>query len=104
MPRPYVSREAYTSFAAWQLADLSLFRHVPHILRSWVHNNQAWRLQNTFGQNYGSESSGRRYHSVNGAAVLDEFAHRMTVAADEPIYKFIHVGIPHMPVVVNARV
>ena len=40
---------------------------------------------------------------MNGAAVLDEFAHRMTVAADEPIYKFIHVGIPHMPVVVNAE-
>jgi len=103
MPRPYVSREAYTRFAAWELADLSLFRHVPHLLRPWVHNNQAWRLQNTFGQNYGSASSGRRYHSVNGAAVLDEFAHRMTVAADEPIYKFIHVGIPHMPVVVDAQ-
>jgi hypothetical protein len=102
MPRPYVSYEAYTRFSAWQLADLSLFRHAPHILRSWIYNDQAWRLQNTFGENYGSGTSGRRYHPVNGAAVLDEFAHRMRVATNEPMYKFIHVGIPHLPVAVNA--
>ena len=29
MPRPYVSYAEYTRFAAWQLADLSLFRHAP---------------------------------------------------------------------------
>lgn len=102
MPRPYVSYEAYTQFAAWQLADLSLFRHAPHLLRPRIYNNQAWRLQNVFGENLAGESSGRRYHPVNGAAVLDEFARRMTVAVDEPLYKFIHVGIPHMPVAVNA--
>jgi len=103
MPRPYVSYEAYTQYAAWQLADLSLFRHAPHILRPWIHNDQAWRLQNTFGQNQGGASSGRGYHSVNGAAVLGDFARRMIVASDERLYKFIHVGIPHLPVAVNAE-
>ena len=102
MSRPYVSYGAYTRFAAWELADLSLFRHAPHILRPQIYNGQAWRLQNTFGQNLGSQTSERRYHPVNGAAVLDEFAHRMTVATSAPLYKFIHVGIPHLPVVVNA--
>jgi hypothetical protein len=102
VPRPYVSYEAYTRFAAWQLADLSLFRHAPHILRPRIYNNQAWRLQNAFGENVGGESSGRRHHPVNGAAVLDEFGRRLRLAIDEPLYKFIHVGIPHMPVAVNA--
>lgn len=103
MPRPYVSYEAYTEFAAWQLADLSLFRHAPHVMRSWIFNGQAWRLQNRFGQNLSTASTSRRYHPVNGAAVLDEFARRMRVTTDEPMYKFIHVGIPHLPVVVNAE-
>ena len=31
--RPYVSYDDYILFTAWQLADLSLFRHAPHILR-----------------------------------------------------------------------
>jgi hypothetical protein len=34
--------------------------------------------------------------------VLDEFARRMRVGTDEPLYKFIHVGIPHPPVALNA--
>lgn len=102
MPRPYLSYEAYTQYAAWQLADLSVFRHAPHIVRPWIHNDQAWRLQNALGGNQGGASSGRQYHGVNGAVVLDGFARRMTAATDERLYKFIHVGIPHLPVVVNA--
>ncbi len=104
MPRPYVSYDAYTRFAAWQLADLSLFRHAPHAARPWIFNDQAWRLQNWFGQTPGSQrSQDRRYHSVNGAVVLDAFAREMAVRIDEPLYKFIHVGIPHLPVVVDAN-
>ncbi len=33
IPRPYVSYDDYTRFAGWQLADLSVFRHAPHVLR-----------------------------------------------------------------------
>jgi hypothetical protein len=101
--RPYVGRDAYTRFAAWQLADLSLFRHVPHFARPYVYNDQAWRLQKFFGENPRGETAGRRYHPVNGAVVLDEFARRMKPATDEPVYKFIHVGIPHLPIAVNAN-
>jgi hypothetical protein len=99
MRRPYVSYREYTQFAAWELADLSLFRHVPHILRPAIHNDQKWRLQQWFGP---GDTSVRRYHSANGAVVLDELARRFVPAIDQPLYKFIHVGIPHQPVVVNA--
>jgi len=103
MPRPYVSYDAYTRFAAWQLADLSVFRHAPHILRPSIYNDQNWRLQAVFGEDQRSKASGRGYHPVNGAAVLDQFAQRLTPAVDGPMYKFMHVGIPHLPVAVNAN-
>ena len=49
LPTPYVTYDVYTQFAAWQLADLSLFRHVPHALKPAVYNDQAWRLQTALG-------------------------------------------------------
>ena len=98
--RPYVSYREYTRFAAWELADLSLFRHAPHLLREEIYNDQQWRLQQIFGLR---DTSTRRYHPANGAAVLDDFARRLTPAVDGPVYKFIHVGIPHLPVVLNAH-
>jgi hypothetical protein len=102
MPRPYVSYQEYTRFAAWQLADLALFRHVPHAARPAIYNDQEWRLQTWFGGR-STETKERRYHPVNGEVVLADFARRMTPAVDEPVYKFLHVGIPHPPVTVNER-
>jgi hypothetical protein len=99
MRRPYVAFDEYVQFTTWQLADLSLFRHAPHIVRPRIFNNQEWRLQKTFGP---GDTSTRRYHAVNGQHVLNEFATRFTVTTDEPVYKFIHVGIPHPPVTVTA--
>jgi Sulfatase len=98
--RPYMGYREYTRFAAWELADLSLFRHAPHILREGIYNDQKWLLQQVFGPR---GTSTRRYHSGNGAALLDEFARRLTPAVDGPLYKFMHVGIPHLPVVLNAN-
>jgi hypothetical protein len=100
LPRPYVSYDDYTQFTAWQLADLALFRHAPHILRPAIYNEQSWRLQALFGP---GDTTTRRHHPVNGAVVLNEFARRLTRATEEPTYKFIHVGIPHQPVAVNGE-
>jgi hypothetical protein len=98
IPKPYVSYGEYTRFVAWQLADLSLFRHAPHELRPWIHNNGEWRLQTRLGP---GDTRSRHHLPVNGAAVLGELAERLTVRVDEPLYKFIHVGIPHMPIAVD---
>jgi hypothetical protein len=100
LQRPYVSYDEYIQFTAWQLADLSLFRHAPHILRPLIHNDESWRLQAVFGP---GDTSTRRHHSVNGAVVLYEFAKNMRPTTDEPVSKYIHVGIPHRPVVVNGN-
>jgi hypothetical protein len=98
--RPYVSYDDYIQFTAWQLADLSVFRHAPHILRPAIFNNESWRLQTVFGP---GDTKSRRHHSVNGAVVLGEFATRLKPSTDEPLHKYIHVGIPHRPVTVNGK-
>lgn len=100
LQRPYVSYDEYVRFTAWQLADLSLFRHAPHILRPLIHNDESWRLQAMFGP---GDTRTRQHHSVNGAFVLSEFARKLTPAVDEPVSKYIHVGIPHRPIVVNGN-
>jgi hypothetical protein len=68
-------------------------------LRPTIYNNQQWRLQAVLGP---GDTRLRRHFPVNGAAILREFAERMRPAVDEPVYKFIHVGIPHRPVIVTA--
>jgi sulfatase-like protein len=100
LPTPYVTYDAYVRFAGWQLADLALFRHSPHVLKPWVYNDQSWRLQTWFGQSI--DTTGRRYMPVNGQAFLADYTKRMHVGHDRPNYKYLHVGIPHWPVSVNA--
>jgi hypothetical protein len=103
MPRPYVPFDEYTRFAAWQLADLSLFRHVPHILRPRIYNGQKWRLQSLMvGRTLSRATNQRRHHSGNGERVLAQFTERMKPAVDGPVYKFMHVGVPHPPVTLRA--
>ena len=97
--RPFVSYPEYVQFAGWQLADLSLFRYAPHVLRPKIYNNDEWRLQTRLGP---GDTRSRRLHPVNGAAVLNELAHRAKIVTGEPLYKYVHVGIPHLPLAVDA--
>lgn len=100
LPTPYVTYDAYVRFAGWQLADLALFRHSPHLLKPWIYNDQSWRLQTKFGSS--TDTAGRRFLPVNGQAFLADYTARMRVAHDQPTYKYLHAGIPHWPVSVNA--
>src|SRR5687767_10100523 len=100
LPMPYVTYSAYVRFAGWQLADLALFRHSPHMLKPWVYNEQSWRLQTRFGQSV--DTPGRRYLPVNGQAFLADYTAKIRVGHERPSYKYLHVGIPHWPVSVNA--
>jgi hypothetical protein len=102
LPTPYVTYEAYVQFTAWQLADLSLFRHSPHLLKPWIYNGQSWRLQNAFGHEK-ADTAGRRHLPVNGEAFLRDFTPRLRVAHDRPLYKYVHVGVPHWPMTLDAE-
>ena len=101
LPTPYVTYDAYVRFTAWQLADLSLFRHSLHLLKPAIYNNQSWRLQNAFGQD-NSDTAGRRHFPVNAEAFMRDFTPRLHVAHDRPLYKYVHVGIPHWPMTLDA--
>ena len=48
------------------------------------------------------DTLGRRYGPVNGEAFLTDYTARVRVAHDRPTYKYVHVGIPHWPVSVDA--
>ncbi len=102
LPTPYVTYKAYVKFTAWQLADLSLFRHAPHLLKPAIYNDQSWRLQNLFG-NENADTAGRRHLPVNGEAFLKDFTPRLHVAHDRPLYKYVHVGVPHWPMTLDAE-
>ena len=102
IPRPYVRYGEYAKFAGWQLVDLSLFRHAPHAIKQWIYNDQRWRLQTRFGQTDDGATTRRRYHPGNGRAFLDDFVRLVRVNREQPVYKFLHVGIPHQPVVLDA--
>ena len=101
IPRPYTTYRDYTRFAAWQLIDLTLFRHAPHVIKPWIYNDQAWRLQTLYGRGQSSDTASGRHLPVNGQVFFEEFTRRMTVSRQRPVYKFLHVGIPHAPIALD---
>ena len=98
IPTPYGSYRDYVRFAAAQLFDLSLFRHVPHGFKAWVYSDQTWLAQSW----YSEQQQARNFPASNHAAFLQDVAGRMTVARDGPLYTFIHVAIPHPSMVLDA--
>ena len=99
IPTPYGSRREYLKFAAAQLVDLSLFRHVPHGIKSRVYNEQAWLLQSL----YSEQQVGRNTLTSGHVAFVKDYTRRLRTATDQPVYTFLHVAIPHPPVVMDSR-
>ena len=101
IPTPYGSYESYVRLAAAQVLDLTLFRHVPHGLKTRVYNDDAWLVQRPLVEQ-SRASKARSFRASNHVAFLDEATARMTVGFRLPVYLFIHVAIPHPPIVVDA--
>lgn len=97
VPTPFASRRSYERFAAAELFDLTLFRHVPHGLKGMVYNDDTWLTQRLTG------ASARGSRPSNHVAFLDEFTDRMAPATDDPVYLFLHVLPPHPPLVLDAE-
>ena len=98
IPTPYSSYDAYLEGATAQLLDLSLFRHVPHALKPRVYNDDAWLVQSL----YSTREAARHARPSNHALFLDEFIRRLSPGETGPVYTYIHVAIPHPPLVLNA--
>ena len=101
IPSPYGSYRDYADVVAAQLLDLSLFRHAPHALKPGIYRDQQWLVQQWIASRRGPEARAER--PFGDAMFLREFATRVTVGDDAPVYTLqVHVITPHVPVVTDA--
>ncbi len=99
--KPFISQADYREVAARQLLELSQFRHVPHSAKA-LSIAKPDRFYRTIWMNRGeSPSQIRRHEASNSAAFVEQFVERMAVARERPVYKLLHMGVPHRPIVVD---
>jgi hypothetical protein len=99
--KPFISQADYREVSARQLAELSQFRHVPHAAKalSLTHPDRFYRP--VWMDRGESPSQIRRHEASNSAAFVEQFVERMAIARTRPVYKLLHVGVPHRPIVVD---
>ena len=99
--KPFVSREDYQEVSARQLLELSLFRHVPHAVKAFSLEHPQTFYRPILMDRTESPAQVRRHEASNSVAFLEQFVGLMAVGRDRPVYKLLHVGVPHRPVVVD---
>jgi len=103
IPTPYGTEAEYLRFAAAQLLDLTLFRHVPQLLKPAVYNDEAWLIQRWSSGEIGRGQAVRNARPSNHLLFLEDFGSQLEVAGPSPVYLFIHLAVPHPPVVVDGE-
>ena len=98
IPSPYSTSRDYLDVTAAQLLDVSLFRHVPHGVKAGIYRDQQWLFQPWLAARRAVVAE----RSFSDAAFLLEFARRVTLGGDDPVYTFMHLMTPHPPVATNA--
>jgi hypothetical protein len=100
--KPFISQGDYREVSSRQLLELSLFRHVPHAAKvfSVEHPDAFYRV--IWMDRGESPAQIRRHEASNSVAFIQQFVNSMKVGRDRPVYKLLHVGVPHRPVVVDA--
>ncbi|MCY3843855.1 MAG: sulfatase-like hydrolase/transferase [Acidobacteria bacterium] len=99
IPAPYGSYREYVDSASAQLLDLALFRHAPHGLKAGVYRDGQWRLQAGTTTRQGAAPK----RAFGDAMFLQDFAERVSVGDEAPLYVFLHVFTPHTPLVTDAE-
>jgi len=99
--KPFISQGDYREVSARELAELSLFRHVPHPLKVVSVERPDGFYRAIWMDRGDSPAQIRRHEASNSVAFLDHFTEQMRVGRDRPVYKLIHVGVPHRPIVVD---
>jgi hypothetical protein len=91
-----VTREYYIRADLAQLLDLSLFRVVPHFVKTLVYRDHVWLFQpmmKTRGNN--------AVEYFADLLFLSNLAETMTSDRDAPVYKMFHLMLSHTPTVGN---
>lgn len=101
IPTPFGGYDDYVRFTAFQLFDLSLFRSVPQPLKHRVYNDDRWLFQGGYVQGGLDVPAARTVRSSNHAAFLTDMTRRIGAAGSAPVYMFLHVALPHPPLVLD---
>ncbi len=99
VPRPFSAEKQRRRFAAAEVLDLSLFRHLPHLVKPWIYRNQSWLLQAWGPLNVPAD---RKFAPSNSVAFMQHYRSRLRVGDEQPRYKFIHLFLPHLPLVLDS--
>lgn len=107
IPVPYgVTERDYEQASSALMLDLVLFRCLPHFIKKYVYNNQAWLIQRLLFTQLGFLDHKDRW----GVSTFRYFSHKafmvdmidnMSTNRNKPVYKFIHLCTTHPPIVVN---
>ena len=81
---------------ASMMLDLVLFRSAPHFIKKVIYNNQSWTIQPLFFQ--GDVIQLRPFNHLDFLKYLTE---NIRVKKEKPVYKFIHLMPPHIPLVMS---
>jgi hypothetical protein len=99
--KPFISQGDYREVSSRLLLELSLFRHVPHAAKAFSVERPDAFYRVIWMDRGESPSQIRRHEASNSVAFFEQFVSSMTVGRDRPVYKLLHVGVPHRPVVVD---
>lgn len=94
IPTPYTDEHATLLSTTLLLADISLYRQVPHFVKSLVYDSGTWLMSGTLVDQPEQQFS----HFAHSAFFVD-LQNKMTVVPSVPKYKFIHLVTPHAPLV-----
>jgi hypothetical protein len=76
---------------------------MPHTLKESMTRHPARFDSATWIDRRESAASVRSHEAANSVAFLQQFTETMSVGRERPIYKLLHVGVPHRPLVVDEQ-
>lgn len=79
------------------LLDLTLFRYVPHFLKKGIYHDQSWLFSSLV-----EKHDYARHLYFAYTSFFQDFTDNMSVKRSKPVYKFINLVTPHIPLVVNS--
>ena len=99
--KPFISQVDYREVSSRQLLELSLFRHAPHAAKVFSVERPGAFYRPIWMDRGDSPAQIRLHEASNSVAFFEHFISSMGVGHDRPVYKLLHVGVPHRPVVVD---
>jgi hypothetical protein len=79
------------------LLDLTLFRYVPHFLKKGIYHDQTWFLSSLI-----EKHDYARHPYFAYTSFFQDFTDNMSAERSKPVYKFINLVTPHIPLVVDS--